>query len=150
MVVFVVDSNVFIHGNSVSLPFENMVTVPEVTMELESSEAVNRFENEDVQIKEPSEKTMEKIRRKSKQISSDISETDLKLLSLAKEEGGVLVTDDYHMQNLAEKTGIKWQGFMKEGIEKGLEWVRKCDNCGREVETKKCGFCSSDTSLVSK
>ena len=150
MTEHVVDANIFIHGSSRSIPFENLVTVPEVTAELESIEARNRFENEDVEIFEPSEESVNDVRNQVGNIGSEVSGTDIKLLALAKERNGVLVTDDYHMQNLAERTGINWKGFMKEGIKSSFEWVRVCKSCGREVESKKCPYCGSETEKRSR
>jgi len=150
MVDHIVDSNVFIHGSSRNIPFEDLVTVPGVTAELESQEARNRFENEDVRIDEPSKDSVKRVKEYVGSIGSEVSETDIELLALAEEMDGVLVTDDYHMQNLAEKKGIKWKAFMKKGIDSSYDWVRVCKSCGRRVEQKICPHCGSETRKMSK
>lgn len=145
MTEHIVDSNVFIHGSSRKIPFENLVTVPEVTMELESVEARNRFENEEVNIQEPSKDEIKRMEEKSGKTGSQVSDTDIRLLALAKERNGVLVTDDYHMQNLAERLGISWKPFLKEGIQKDFKWEKVCSNCGKKTEKQKCPVCGAET-----
>ncbi len=149
MDIHVVDSNIFIHGKDIELPFENMLTVPEVTGELESEEAINRFESEDVGIEEPSDKALKEVRKKALELNSDVSNTDLKLVSLAKEKKCFLVTDDYHMQNLADKIGIRWKGFLKEGIEESYKWKKICSDCGREIKENKCQVCGGSPKISS-
>ncbi len=149
MDIHVVDSNIFIHGKGMKLPFENMLTVPEVTGELESEEAINRFESEDVGIEEPSDKVLKEVRKKALELNSDVSDTDLKLVSLAKEKKCFLVTDDYHMQNLADKMDIRWKGFLKKGIEESYEWKKVCSDCGRDVEGAKCPVCGGKPKISS-
>ncbi len=146
----VVDTNVLIHGHNQKLPFEQVVTVPEVTQEIRSREAANRFENENIEIRVPGKKAVEEVREKAKEINSSVSETDIKLVSLAKELGAVLVTDDYHMQNLCIHLDTDWKPFLKEGIKEGLEWENVCINCGRKVEKGKCPICGSKTKKVPK
>ena len=97
----------------------------------------------------PSKDAVNKIRTESERINSEVSETDIKLLGLAKEKEGILVTDDYHMQNLAEKMGISWKGFEKDGIEEEFEWKKVCRDCGRTIESDKCPFCGGKAEIRS-
>ncbi|MDY6788647.1 MAG: DNA-binding protein [Candidatus Nanohaloarchaea archaeon] len=139
----VVDSNVFIHGAGRKLPFKDMATVPGVTEELESFRSQRRFEAEDVDIREPGEKSVREVEDMAGEELEEVSETDKRLLALAMETDSVLVTDDYHMQNLAEKAGVRYQEFMKEGIEEQKDWEKVCSNCGRKLEQEKCPVCGS-------
>jgi UPF0271 protein len=45
-----------------------------------------------------------------------LSETDLSIFALVIEIQAVLVSDDYRLQNLAEKSGLKWISVTTEGI----------------------------------
>ena len=145
----VIDTNVLIHGSSQELPFEEMITVPEVTEELRSTDSINRFETEKIAIYSPSEKIVEQVKEKADDINSEVSDADIKLVSLAKEKEAILVTDDYHMQNLAEKTNTIWKSFQKKGIDDSFEWKKICSNCEREIEKDRCPLCGGEYKLVS-
>ena len=64
-----------------------------------------------------------------------LSVVDLHLIALAYERKCILVTDDYRMQNLAEKMGVKWKSVNFQGISKYWEWKVKCVGCGREYDS---------------
>lgn len=146
----VIDSNVLIHSAGMEIPFDNMVTVPDVTAEMESFRARRRFEAEDIGILEPSSESLEEVKARAKEGQESLSETDMKLVALAMELDAFLVTDDYGMQNLAEKLGVECKTFLKEGIEETKDWKTVCSGCGKEVEGKKCPVCGSGTERKSK
>ena len=64
-----------------------------------------------------------------------LSITDLHLVALAYERNCVLVTDDYRMQNLAERMGIRWESVNSDGISQFWTWKLKCLGCGREYDS---------------
>ena len=64
-----------------------------------------------------------------------LSVVDLHLIALAYERKCILVTDDYRMQNLAEKMGVKWKSVNFQGISEYWEWKVKCVGCGREYDS---------------
>lgn len=66
---------------------------------------------------------------------SGISQTDLSLIALAHSRGAVLVTDDYRMQNLAERLGMEWAAVIMEGISETWEWELRCVGCGTVFDT---------------
>ena len=61
-------------------------------------------------ISEPSRDSISEISKLAVETGdmSGISQTDLSLVALAYSKGAVLVTDDYRMQNLAEKLEMEW------------------------------------------
>lgn len=141
--IHVIDSNVLIHSAGMEIPFDNMVTVPEVTAEMESFKAKRRFEAEDIDIREPRQEALDKVRRRSEEEGESLSNTDIKLLALALDLEAVLVTDDYWMQNLADKMSIECKDFLRDGIEDTKEWEKVCSSCGRELKSVKCPVCGS-------
>lgn len=87
-----------------------------------------------------------------------ISQTDLSLVALAYSKGAVLVTDDYRMQNLAERLEMEWRGVVMEGISETWEWELRCIGCGKlfhspekpshkKRETEECVDCGSSLRL---
>ena len=69
-----------------------------------------------------------------------------------------LVTDDYRLQNLAEKAGLDWITVSTDGITELWKWELKCIACKKiypqpeKTNTKKsdwgmCGDCGSELRL---
>tara|TARA_Y200000002_G_scaffold275179_1_gene229436 strand:- start:242 stop:667 length:426 start_codon:yes stop_codon:yes gene_type:complete len=92
---------------------------------------------------------------------SGISRTDLSLVALAYGKGAVLVTDDYRMQNLAERLEMEWRGVFMEGISETWEWELRCIGCGKvfhspekpsqkKGEVEECVNCGSSLRLRKK
>lgn len=99
-----------------------------------------------IQLPDPG--TVERVQRAA-EASGDheaLSETDIHLLAAALELGGVLVTDDYAAQNVAEKLEIGVEVIAREGIDEVRDWHFQCAGCGREFEEShdRCPVCGSD------
>jgi UPF0271 protein len=84
-----------------------------------------------------------KLVRETAEETGDIrvlSETDLDVLSSALELSGVIVSDDYAIQNVAGKMGIKYMGVEKDTIKKQIEWQFRCTGC-RKIYPKFVAVC---------
>ncbi len=143
----VLDANVFIHAPSPPR-FGDAVTVPAVVEELESSDAQLNYGLEDVDVYSPGEEAVEEIREKAGEMGEDLSAADVQLLALALERDAVVVTDDYGVQNLASRLDIRYEPFLREGIEEEIEWMKVCEDCGEEVDGERCPVCGGDTRKV--
>jgi UPF0271 protein len=64
-----------------------------------------------------------------------LSNIDLGIMALSLEEKRKLVTDDYRLQNLAQKAGIDWSPVSTKGISKLWEWELKCIACKKKYPT---------------
>lgn len=75
-----------------------------------------------------------------------LSTADRSLVALAKELCGILITDDYSMQNVSRVLGIEYRPFGKAAIRETLKWGYKCKGCARTYETKQkdCPVCGSE------
>ncbi len=143
----VLDSSAFIHDYHTT---ERTATIPLVREELED-ESVYRYdamEGSGMHVHIPNEDTTEKIRRAARE-SGDLevlSEADVRLVATAFELDGTLVTDDYAMQNVAEKLNVDVEVIAREGIAEQFDWVFQCAGCGREFDEQKerCPICGSD------
>lgn len=144
----VLDANVIIHGTEIELPFDEMVTVPEVTQEIKSDRAKQTFDIHKIEIREPDNEATEEIGEKAEKANLELSKTDIRLIALAKKINGTLVTDDYEIQNLAEQINIPYKTFLKEGIEEAKNWKRVCKNCEHRTDRKTCEKCGGETKLV--
>lgn len=145
--MYVLDSSAFITGYEPTGP---TATVPSVRDELEDSSQYrfDAMEGSGMRIEIPGEDSRERVRRAARESGdeTELSETDLYLVAAALELDAVLVTDDYAMQNVAERLGVDVEEISQEGIEEEREWLYQCQGCGRVYdENQVCPVCGSET-----
>lgn len=72
-----------------------------------------------------------------------LSETDLEVLALAYDLDGIIMTDDYSIQNVAKTMNISYVNLNTKGITEVYKWVMKCEGCGRTFreEIQNCPIC---------
>ncbi|XGI83166.1 NOB1 family endonuclease [Halorutilales archaeon Cl-col2-1] len=149
--MYVLDSCAFIDGYSPgNHEHEPTATVPRVREELEDSSRFrfDAMEGSGMRIEVPSETSRERVRRAARETGDldELSVTDLRLLAVALETDGTLVTDDYAMQNVAERIGVDVDVIREDGIEEERDWKFQCQGCGRVYDNKKpCPVCGSET-----
>jgi UPF0271 protein len=82
-----------------------------------------------------------------------LSEADLQVLALALELKGrglspVIVTDDYSIQNVANKIDIEFTSLMTFGIKFRFKWILYCPACYRkyppDYKSKVCEVCGTE------
>ncbi len=131
----VFDTNIFLKGINFHLVNSNIYTTPSVIQEIEVEkyELKNRtiigrikagIESKKLILKSPSEYYTTLIKTHAKSIGdlSKLSSTDIELIALTleleKSEGAcvTLYTDDYTMENLCKRFGIKYSPVFREGI----------------------------------
>ena len=87
-----------------------------------------------------------------------LSKIDLGILALSINLKKTLVTDDYRLQNLAEKAGIEWKTVSTKGIKGLWKWELRCIACkkiysqpGKPNQKKsdwgECEDCGSELKL---
>ena len=145
--MYVLDASAFINEYHTTEP---VATIPLVREELqdESAYRYDAMEGSGMHIQIPEEGTVERVRRAAQQ-SGDLdvlSETDIRLIAASLELGGTIVSDDYAIQNVAERLDIAVELIAQEGIEEQREWQFQCQGCGREFDENKdrCPICGSD------
>jgi len=143
------DSSAFINEYHTD---EDIATIPLVKEELEG-EAAFRFdalEGSGMYLHIPEENTVERIERAARETGdlAELSETDVRLVAATFELDGRLVTDDYAMQNVAEKLDVSVEVIAREGISQQREWLFQCAGCGREFDENhdRCPVCGSSLS----
>ena len=145
--MYILDSSAFIHDFHTT---EQVATIPLVREELED-ESVYRYdamEGSGMHIHIPNEDTTETVTRAARE-SGDLevlSETDVRLVATAFELDGTLVTDDYAMQNVAEKLSIDVEAIARDGIDEQRDWHFQCQGCGREFDEAqdRCPICGTE------
>jgi len=145
----VLDASAFINEYHTD---EEIATIPLVREELEDESAYrfDALEGSGMHLHIPDAETVEQIRRAAGETGDreTLSRTDIRLIAAAFELDGRLVTDDYAMQNVAEKLDIDVEVIARDGIEEQREWLFQCQGCGREFDDNhdRCPICGSPLS----
>jgi UPF0271 protein len=145
----VLDSSAFIHEYHTQA---SIASVPQVREELEDESAYrfDAMEGSGMHLHIPDDDVVERIERAARETGdfAELSRTDVALVAAAFELDGRLVTDDYAMQNVAEKLDVSVEVIARDGIDEQREWRFQCSGCGREFDDNhdRCPICGSDLS----
>jgi len=75
-----------------------------------------------------------------------LSDADMSLLAKAFETNGVLVSDDFDLQNMCLKMGIKFMPVLR-SVRGRRDWVYRCPACKRKIviknDEKVCPVCGT-------
>ena len=144
--MYVLDSSAFINEYHTT---EQVASIPAVREELEGESAYrfDALEGAGMHIHIPNEATIETVRRASRESGDEdvLSEADVRLIATAFELDARLVTDDYAMQNVAERLEVLVEVIEREGITEERIWIFQCQGCGRDFEEDhdRCPICGT-------
>jgi len=158
--VIVLDTSAFIAGfDPLAVP-EKQYTVPEVKKELiAGSMPWMRFnaaiENRKLTVKNPKSSVLQEIQEASRKVGDMryLSEADLQILALALELKGrglspLIITDDYSIQNVANKIDVEFTSLLTFGIKFRFKWILYCPACYRKYPSdykfKICEVCGTE------
>ena len=147
--MYILDASAFINEYHTDEP---VASIPLVREELEDESAYrfDAMEGSGMHLHIPEEETVERIERAASDTgdADELSRTDIRLVATAFELDGRLVTDDYAMQNVAEKLEVPVEVIAREGIDEQRNWHFQCGGCGREFEEQhdRCPVCGSGLS----
>lgn len=134
--MYIVDTSALLSG-FVPDNREEFITVEEVIHELKGLHYPSKM----LKVYAPSKESMRKIENFVKETGDDLSVTDKKLLALALDVDGVLLTEDYDIQNVAKALEIKFSSIATEGIEEVYTWKKLCKGCKKEYPIDYEGTC---------
>lgn len=155
----ILDTSAFISGFDPLSIDDEQYSVPTVENELSAGSLPHlRFktaaERRRLKVLQPDPPFMKKAKESSKEAGDTrfLSEADLQILALAAQlkEGGFdpsIVTDDYSIQNVAEKMGVSFTPLATFGIRFYLRWLLYCPACHRkyppDYRFKECEVCGT-------
>ncbi|MFC6954001.1 NOB1 family endonuclease [Halorubellus litoreus] len=143
----VLDSSAFINEYHSE---DDIATIPLVREELtdESGYRFDAMEGAGMRIHIPDAGTVERVERAARETGdlAELSDTDVRLVATTFELDATLVTDDYAMQNVAERLDVRVEVIARDGISEQRDWTFQCAGCGREFDENKdrCPICGSD------
>ncbi len=158
--VIVLDTSAFIAGFDPLAVQERQYTVPEVRRELAGgSMPWVRFnaavENRKLMIRKPKDSFFQEVLEASRKVGDMryLSEADLQVLALALELKSrglspLIVTDDYSIQNVANKIDVEFTSLLTFGIKFRFKWILYCPACYRkyppDYKFKVCEVCGTE------
>ena len=151
MPAYIADSSVFIIRMPLPSPVQHrIITTPDVLTELKDIRSRMAFEEaveSGMNVEAPLPHLVSEIRSHARAAGEieRLSDTDIGLLAKALEYNGILYTDDYAIQNVAGRIGIKTESIAQAPIEETFEWGRRCVGCGRKFgsDINICPICGS-------
>jgi UPF0271 protein len=141
----VLDTSAIIYLNDFR-NFDEILTVSEVVQEVKDRITSMKLSSLNIKILEPSDFAMKEIEETARKTGDleKLSKTDLKILSLAKENNCTIISDDRNIQNVAEKIGIEYISTFNKKITKLITWKKFCKNCQKYYdEGSVCDVCGS-------
>ena len=147
--MYILDSSAFINEYHTD---EQKASIPLVREELEDESAYrfDAMEGSGMHMHIPDEGAVEQIERAARETGDfdELSRTDIRLIAAAFELDGTLVTDDYAMQNVADKLNVAVELIARDGIDEQRTWTFQCQGCGREFDDnhERCPICGSELS----
>jgi UPF0271 protein len=157
--VVVLDASAFIGGFDPFSVHQTQYTVPAVRNELIPgslpwTRLTTASESGKVRIQPPKSKFVREVEEVSKTVGDlrVLSDADKQILALAFElkeagEDPSVVTDDYSMQNVAHKLGVKFSALTTLGIRYRFQWIIYCPACHRkfpgDFKDKSCSICGT-------
>lgn len=124
------------------------VTTPGVISELRKyGDPRLRYWEDRLIVSEPSSASMERVEKAAAETGDDarLSPVDMEVLALAMDQSGVILTDDYSIQNLARVLGLDYRAVGFKGIKEVMTWKYRCRGCGRTFDKNMpdCPICGS-------
>lgn len=106
--------------------FEEVCTVQDVVDEVKDRMTSMKLAAllKELKVIEPSRMSVDEVKEIAEQTGDlpRLSETDIKVLALARQTGGILISDDYGIQNVAGHAGIKFVSVHNPEIKKLRKW----------------------------
>lgn len=149
----ILDATAIIQGYEHPDPEIQLYTVPYVVNEIRDTVPKLRLDAwinaGKIKIIDPETQHIEKIESETQKMgeSRNLSNPDKMVLALAlqlktDEWESMIVSDDYSVQNMASKLGIKYISIAVHGIKRRIEWEIYCPGCRRKYSIpQREGIC---------
>ena len=147
----VLDTTAFYAGVPYTNTTENLVTTPDVISEVSNERTRTLIALSKINVLQGTPANLKTVKdAASKTGDNAMTPADLSVLALClsiREEGNepVLLSDDFAVENVASRLGIKARPLMTNGIKTATEWVFFCPACGKKYQKQRsdCLVCGT-------
>ena len=150
---YIIDTSAILSGK-LNISSSDYIFADSVINEIKKGSLEKILDAADMDVRSPEEKYVEMVSIAAKKTGdySVLSKTDIDVLALAMEYNGIIVTDDYAIQNVARQSGIEYTGSGIEPIRKSIVWKYRCTGChriyGKYIEV--CPVCGHSVKRYSR
>ena len=163
--ILILDASAILGGFKPHLINQEQYIPSGVIKEIKSAEAEENlslgFKEKKISVRDPSVESIDEINQFALKTGDSfvLSEVDISVLALAleiKKEGKepIILTDDYSIQNLAEKLNIEHDSIIESGIRTQIQWIIVCPSCRKKYPHAKkksiCEACGTPLKRVKK
>ncbi len=150
---YIIDTSAILSGK-LNISSSDYIFADSVINEIKKGSLEKILDAADMDVRSPREKYVEiaSIAAKKTGDYSVLSKTDIDVLALAMEYNGIIVTDDYAIQNVARQSGIEYTGSGIEPIMKSIVWKYRCTGCHRIYDKyiEVCPVCGHSVKRYSR
>lgn len=143
---YVIDTSAIL-TRKLNLSQENFVIPASVLEEIRLGKIARAitWQEEDLYIVQPKAESISSVRKAASETGDleELSRTDIEVLAVALELGATVVTDDFAIENVASRLGIRFVGADLKSIARSIEWQFRCTGCGRRFTRRvsECPVC---------
>jgi endoribonuclease Nob1 len=133
----VLDTTAFYAGVPYTNTTENLVTTPDVISEVSNERTRTLIALSKINVLQAGPEHYSKVKDAARRTGdSGMSKADLSVLALclsitAEGNDAILLSDDFAVENVASRLGIKARPLMTGGIKTAANWVFFCPACGK-------------------
>ncbi len=129
---YIIDTSAILSGK-INISSNNYIFADSVINEIKNGTLEKIMDAADLDIRSPERRYVDMASVSAMETGdySVLSKTDIDVIALAMEYSGIIVTDDYAIQNVARHCGIEYTGSGIEPIKKSIVWKYRCTGCHR-------------------
>lgn len=150
---YIIDTSAILSGK-LNISEKNYIFPYSVVNEIKKGSLEKILEVADINIRNPSTEYVKKAKEAAIKTGdyNVLSSTDIDVIALAMEFKGIIVTDDYAIQNVAGYSGIEYMGSGIKEIKKNIIWKYRCTGCHKIYNEyiKICPVCGHEIKRYSK
>ncbi|AAT43105.1 type II toxin-antitoxin system VapC family toxin [Picrophilus oshimae] len=146
--MFVIDTSAIL-SRRISIADDNYIFTPGVISEIKKGKLKIILDSVPLNIKMPGIDSINAVIKAANETGDlhVLSNVDIEVIAMAYEIHGIIISDDYAIQNVARHMHIKYEGADLKTIDKKLKWRYRCTGCRRVyndyIET--CPVCGHKT-----
>jgi endoribonuclease Nob1 len=147
----VLDASAFYAGVPYTNTTENLITTPDVISEVSNERTRSLIALSKINVWQATPEAFKRVKDAAKSTGdNNMSKADLSVLALclsiaADGNEAILLSDDFAVENVASRLGIKARPLMTNGITSAAEWVFFCPACGKKYSKQRpdCLVCGT-------